>query len=633
MSKVLKVVLPVLLAGVLCTGLGTMSARADCSATGGTPIQQGIGTVHNGFIGGSSYDAATCGNNPSRSFWAVLKGNPALGAGVDSGNSSGLFWDPFSPSTYVFSSDWANFGVEGCITDSVNLQPDGTPGPMAVLISNGLGEGTTSHSGTYSALSVDLDAFFQSYNLDYANDAVVGGSEAVTVCAAVPAPAIGSSSGSGPFSVSLSWGGVSSQDDCSENPDIDASSDCSGGARPLLTGWKVYSKSAPCTVGTTTGDRNAWTQEGGVLATGANAGSTVAISAASTGNCRFVAINPVWDSGFEGQYLSAQAGPIGGSGNADGDAYNDLTDKCPNTANANNSDGDGDGVGDVCDNCPANANANQADSDGDGAGDVCDLCGSGTSDADGDLICSNVDNCPSVYNPTQADADGDGLGDACDTQCPNDPSNDADGDGICGSADNCPNVANANQADTDGDGKGNVCDSCPYEALDDLDGDSKCACDVAIFNAGNCPGVLGVNFDNCPTIPNTNQTPSGFGDGYGAVCDEKFSAATVVPVHDQGFGDCLITWRTSQEFNCPAFNVIYRAPSGDKNTGVSSACTNCTRGVRNTAYGGTGRPIAKCHGGHNIIVVATRTLTNACNKPLYKTVVGRNVTRLAVRVR
>ncbi len=37
---------------------------------------------------------------------------------------------------------------------------------------------------------------------------------------------------------------------------------------------------------------------------------------------------------------------------------------CPQTANADQSDGDGDEVGDACDNCPDDANTDQADSDG-----------------------------------------------------------------------------------------------------------------------------------------------------------------------------------------------------------------------------------------------------------------------------
>src|SRR5437868_6805784 len=47
-----------------------------------------------------------------------------------------------------------------------------------------------------------------------------------------------------------------------------------------------------------------------------------------------------------------------------------------------NVDEDGDGVPDVSDNCPNVANANQADADGDGLGDACENA-AGTSDYDG----------------------------------------------------------------------------------------------------------------------------------------------------------------------------------------------------------------------------------------------------------
>jgi thrombospondin type 3 repeat protein len=633
MSKALRVALPVLLAGILCIGLGTTSARADCAATGGFVVLQGLGTVANGFIGGGSYDPATCGTDPSRGFWAVGLGNPVLGMGVDSGNNIAIFFDPLTGGGYALTSDWGNPLTDGCISDPLNFQADGSLRPQAVLLSNAFGEGTAAHSSTYSALSIDVDVFFQAYNLDYAHD------QTAMICAPVPTPVIGTSSGSGPFSASLSWGGVSSQDDCSTNPDINLATDCSGpgSTRPIHTGWKVYSKSAPCTVGTLTGNRSAWTQEGGVLAAGANAGSTVAISAAASGQCRFVAVNPVWDSGFEGQFVSAQAGPLGGAGDADGDSIPDLTDTCPNNAGSN-ADGDGDGVGDICDNCPVNANPGQADSDNDGAGDACDLCQVGSHDNDSDLICSDTDNCPSVYNANQADEDTDGVGDACDA-CLGDPTNDADGDGICGASDSCPNDPNPTQADTDGDGFGDACDACPYEFNNDQDGDNKCACDVALFNADTCPGgaaALGTLYDNCPKFPNPSQTPSGFGDGYGADCDEKFAFATVSPLHDSGFGDCAIKWRTSAEWNCPNYVVIYRSSAGDKNTGVSAACTNCTRGGRIANYGGAnGVRIAKCHGGHNIIVQARRDISPAACSAIknYKTVVGRPVFQLATRVR
>ena len=630
MSKVLRVALPVLMAGVLCIGLGTTTVRANCAAAGGPAIFQGVGTAANGFLASGSFDPASCGTAPQMAFWQVLWGNTAPLMGVDNGASNLMFFDPNPPFGYVFSSDWANQDVDGCILDAGNLQGDGSFGPMAVLLSSGLGEGTSSHHGTYAVVSVDFDDTFQSYNLDEANPTGM-----ILPCADVPAPTLGVVTGSGPFSVPMSWGSASASDDCTSNPGINLATDCSGPgpSRSMLMGYKVYSQSAPCTVGTLSSDRNGWTLEA-TLGTGANAGVTVPISAAAAGQCKYVAINPVWDSGFEGQFLSGAAGPMGGSGDADGDGIPDLTDTCPSTAGSN-ADADGDGVGDICDNCPANANPDQADDDHDGIGNVCDICTGGATDVDGDLVCSNTDNCPTTYNPTQADGDSDGIGDACDA-CPTDPTNDVDGDGVCGQSDNCPGVANSDQADTDGDGTGNACDQCPYEKQNDFDADGKCACDVAIFNAGNCPGTLGVDFDNCPRFNNPSQIPSGFGDGYGKACDEAFAFARVTPTQspDQGFGDCRISWRTSQEFNCPKFNVVYRSAAGDKSSGVSAACTSCTLGVRNTNYF-TAAPayIAKCHGGHNIRVQAIRTTTNTCGKAVYNTVVGHNAEILATRTR
>jgi len=57
----------------------------------------------------------------------------------------------------------------------------------------------------------------------------------------------------------------------------------------------------------------------------------------------------------------------------DGDEIGDACDNCPNSPNADQSDGDGDGVGDVCDNCPDISNADQADVDGNGVGDACEV--------------------------------------------------------------------------------------------------------------------------------------------------------------------------------------------------------------------------------------------------------------------
>jgi hypothetical protein len=602
---------------------------ATCGS--GITIGNGIPTFESGFTTAGGLDPATCGNAPANVFWALGFGNPAAGLGTDQGGSNLAAFEFIAGNGIIYQHDWSNQDVDGCISDAPAFpQGDGSLGPMAVVFTNGLGEGTSAHKGTYAAFSVDLDVFFQMYNLDQAN-----GNSSI-VCADLPSPSISGPSGSGPFSATLSWGGVSAYNDCGSNSGIDPGSDCPGGTRNLHSGWKVYSMSASCTVGPLTSNRSAWTQEGGVLPAGANAGSLVSISAANAGECRFVAISPVWESGFEGQFLSAHAGPLGGGGDADGDGTPDGSDTCPNTAGSN-VDSDGDGLGDICDNCDNAANQNQADEDSDGVGDACDPCpGDASNDADGDGICGAVDNCPDNSNPGQEDQDSDGVGDACDGCL---VGSDADGDGLCSNVDNCPDDANADQADTDGDGAGNVCDPCPYEATDDQflpfgDRDGVCACEPAIFNAGQCPGQLGAPFDNCVGVANADQTPSGKGDGLGDACEDKFlGTPTVSPLHDAGFGDCSIIWRTSAEWNCPAFNVVYRSAAGDRNTGVSAPCAGCNSGLRNRSYGGaTGFRIAKCHGGHNIFVQMTRP-SSCGGRPQYNTVPPVKIQALATRVR
>ena len=51
--------------------------------------------------------------------------------------------------------------------------------------------------------------------------------------------------------------------------------------------------------------------------------------------------------------------------------------------------------------------------------------------------------------------------------CPFDPLNDSDGDGACANVDNCPHAANAGQQDGDSDGAGDACDNCPSVANPD----------------------------------------------------------------------------------------------------------------------------------------------------------------------
>jgi len=604
MCKVLRLALPVLLAGVLAMAVGTAPVWASCDYP--VPITQSL------FGGG--LDAASCGTTPISVFWLIGHGDMAVAAGTDNGFYQGQVYPYDDGSGQGWAGDWSEYGVDGC--PIAQLQDDGTLGPMALYVNNGAGEGTFAHGGTYVVLSVDFHEEFQVYNVDLANTIQA-------VCASIPVPVVDGfvANVAGGFDVTLHWGAAANLfDDCATNPSIQLD-DCAGGSRSLFTGWAVYSKETDCAVGPLTGDRNFWTFEANVPLDG-NVGTTVAIQGAAAGLCRFVAVNPIWESSMQGRYLSGHAGPIGGTGDQDGDLVLDYMDNCPVVANADQADFDTDLIGDVCDNCVSVPNRDQADGDLDGIGDVCDACPTDPlNDGDGDGVCTGVDNCPSVSNSDQADSDGDGIGDACDV-CPMDPLNDADADGACADLDNCPAVANADQKDTDGDGMGDACDPCIYEAFiagqltSDKDGDGICSCDAVLYNAGVCAGVTGL--DNCPRVSNADQTPSGWGDGLGSACEDNFGVALLTPSgNGSGLGDCMIRFTTLNEWNCPSFRVIYRGSTGDRDSGIPPfPCLVCTRGtgVTGVFYGGTtGAYIKACHGGHNIYVLAERNLTSgAC---------------------
>jgi hypothetical protein len=228
----------------------------------------------------------------------------------------------------------------------------------------------------------------------------------------------------------------------------------------------------------------------------------------------------------------------------DGDGVLDVSDNCPEVANADQANNDGDSAGDACDadddndgvddavpdNCPFTANPDQVDTDNDGFGDACDA------DPDGDGVFAE-DNCPLVPNPFQTDTDQDGLGDACDT--------DDDNDGVADDVpDNCPTVANEDQADLDGDNIGDACDidldgdgvdnsldNCPMSAnttQDNADGDSEGdACDADDDN----DGVVDDHPDNCPLIYNPDQADLD-GDGEGDVCDGELDGDDIPDVVD-----------------------------------------------------------------------------------------------------
>lgn len=173
-----------------------------------------------------------------------------------------------------------------------------------------------------------------------------------------------------------------------------------------------------------------------------------------------------------------------------------------------------------------------------------------TDDRDGDGIPDAQDNCPFVANRDQLDTDGDGVGNACD---------------------NCPTLPNPNQLDTNGNGVGDVCDP-------DLDGDGfpdKVPVTLTPWPA-SMSGVYNgatVHGDNCPTIPNADQTISfpATAGGLGDACNPDIDGDNVKNEVD----DCPYIYD-------PAQNLASQpggAPAGcNKDTdgdGVSDSYDNC----------------------------------------------------------
>jgi len=113
---------------------------------------------------------------------------------------------------------------------------------------------------------------------------------------------------------------------------------------------------------------------------------------------------------------------------------------------------------------------------------------------------------------------------------------DSDSDGVPDTTDNCPNIPNPNQTDLDGDGTGDACDDC-------LDIDQDTICD---------------DVDNCPGTPNPDQEDTD-GDGIGDVCD-----------------DCL---DSDQDSVCDGVDNCPTTPNTDQTDidgdGMGDACDDC----------------------------------------------------------
>ena len=116
---------------------------------------------------------------------------------------------------------------------------------------------------------------------------------------------------------------------------------------------------------------------------------------------------------------------------------------------------------------------------------------------------------------------------------------DADSDGVADSSDNCPSVPNAEQTDSDQDGTGDACDTTPFPPSDrDNDG-------------------IADEDDNCPFTYNSDQLDTD-GDGAGDACDSDSPSYTVEQLYEDI--DC-------DSYNClgplhmPIYCVDYTMPS------------------------------------------------------------------------
>jgi type IV pilus modification protein PilV len=185
--------------------------------------------------------------------------------------------------------------------------------------------------------------------------------------------------------------------------------------------------------------------------------------------------------------------------------------------------------------------AGAADTDGDGIPNTTDP------DDDNDGVDDTGDNCPLDSNAGQLNTDrgftgGDALGDACD--------DDDDADTVPDARpDNCPVTQNLDQADGDRDGIGDVCD----QGQSDTDGDTVVD-----------------SLDNCPTIPNTDQTdvlPAPNGNGIGDDCEGnvQFTTTLAAPYALDSGNPPLVGWALSSTGTATNCQEDYSQSRNDTN--------------------------------------------------------------------
>jgi len=182
---------------------------------------------------------------------------------------------------------------------------------------------------------------------------------------------------------------------------------------------------------------------------------------------------------------------------------------------------------------------------------------------------------------------------------------DTDLDGIADDEDNCPLIPNANQTNSDNDSLGDVCDNCALvDNEDQADGDNDGVGDVC---------------DNCPIDPNPDQADAD-GDGIGDVCDITDTDADGIP---DDLDNCPTTPNSDQADadgdglgdvcdNCP--NTSNPDQADGDNDGLGDVCDNCpdkaNPGQEDADGDGIGDVCETCT---SVITVSSQEINNIVN--------------------